>query len=177
MNRRVLLETLVKGFAVTGVGFLAWPFIKSWIPEFGNRVSREIDLADLQPGEMKIVRWVGRNVLILKRNRSMLQQIERAGDLKDPKSVESIQPEAARNPRRSLMPDYFVAFANCTHLGCEVSRAGNQRDGVAFKCPCHHSEYDYAGRIKQGSVAPLNLEVPNYSLVSGNLIRLEKVDT
>lgn len=175
MNRRVLLQAIVKGFAVTGFGFLAWPFVKSWIPEFGQSVSREVDLSGLGAGEIKVVRWLGRNVLILKRNRSMLQQIERAQDLKDPMSTESVQPAAARNPGRSLLPDYFVAYANCTHLGCEVSATGTRVDGIAFRCPCHDSEYDYAGRIKRGSVAPLNLEVPNYSLVSGNLIRLKKV--
>lgn len=174
MNRRVLLQAVVKGFAVTGIGFLAWPFVKSWIPEFGRSVSREVDLAGLDSGEIKVVRWLGRNVLILKRNRWMLQQVERARDLKDPMSAESIQPAGARNPGRSLLPEYFVAYANCTHLGCEVSTAGIGVEGVAFRCPCHDSEYDYAGRIKKGSVAPLNLEVPNYSLVSGNLIRLER---
>lgn len=176
MNRRTLFEGIVKGLAVTGGAFVAWPFVKSWIPEFGNDVGRDVDLDDLKPGEVKTVRWLGRNVMILKRNQSMLAHIDRTSDLKDPRSVDSVQPEAATNRWRSLVPDYFVAYANCTHLGCEVTASGVNEAGVGFECPCHHSEYDYAGRIKKGSVAPLNMEVPNYRLLSGNLIRLQKVE-
>lgn len=175
MNRRILFGRLVKSLAVTGAAFVAWPFVKSWLPDFDNDVGRNVDLGGLKPGEVKTVRWQGRNVMILKRNRSMLAHIDRASDLKDPRSEYSVQPQAATNRWRSLLPDYFVAYANCTHLGCEVTASGVNEAGVGFECPCHHSEYDYAGRIKNGSVAPLNMEVPHYRLLSGNLIRLQKV--
>ncbi|MEX2327167.1 MAG: Rieske 2Fe-2S domain-containing protein, partial [Pseudomonadales bacterium] len=65
-------------------------------------------------------------------------------------------------------------FNNCTHLGCEVAPVDDA--GVGFSCPCHQSEYDYAGRVIEGATAPTNLEVPNYRFVSRNTLRLESID-
>jgi ubiquinol-cytochrome c reductase iron-sulfur subunit len=53
-------------------------------------------------------------------------------------------------------------------LGCDVVKQDN-----GFKCPCHQSDYDAAGRVVEGAAAPLNLEVPNYRYISGNLLKLE----
>lgn len=169
MNRRLFLERIVKGLAVTGLAFLSWPFLRSWVPEFGKQLVRDVSVADLGPGEMKFVHWLGRNVIVLRRSREMLSELARAEALKDPKSRESTQPGFATNAFRSLRPEYFVAFNNCTHLGCEIAL-----DEPGFKCPCHQSEYDFAGRVKEASVAPKNLEIPNYRFISGNLIRLEE---
>lgn len=175
--RRLLLLRIVQGFSITGLGFLTWPFVKAWIPSFEQDNSLEVSLADLEPGEFKTVNWLGRRVFIQRRSRTMVDYFDAASlDLKDPDSSDSRQPDFARTPWRSLSPEYFVAFNNCTHLGCEVTPGdgeGSGVEGIGFECPCHQSLYDYAGRVVEGAAAPTNLEIPKYSFVSRSVIRLE----
>ena len=57
----------------------------------------------------------------------------------------------------------------CTHLGCiPIAHEGNY-DG--FFCPCHGSQYDASGRVRQGP-APLNLPVPPCQFVSDTKIQI-----
>ena len=83
----------------------------------------------------------------------------------------SQQPAFAHNVYRSIRPDIFIVYKNCTHLGCEVSSRPNQLD-VGFECPCHSSHFDPSGRVHKDAVASFNLEVPEYQYISKNLIRL-----
>lgn len=173
MDRRTLLTRIVQAFSITGLGFVTYPFIKAWIPSFDNTRSRDVDIASLMPGEQKVVPWLGRNVVLVKRDSASLEALPRSTEmLKDPLSDASVQPVSAKNPYRSVRPDLFVAYTNCTHLGCEVVQKDNQ-----FKCPCHQSDYDGAGRVLEGAAAPRNLDVPNYRYLSSQLIRLEQLDT
>lgn len=170
MNRRTLLTRIVQGFSVTGIGFFTYPFVKAWIPSFGQTVAVDVDISELQPGDHKIVHWLGRNIVIYKRPPSVVEQLPNSTQvLKDPLSLASVQPELAQNPYRSIRPGLFVAFTNCTHLGCEVVSKGAE-----FKCPCHQSDYDAAGRVVDGAAAPRNLDVPDYRYVSSQVIRLEQ---
>lgn len=172
--RRYFLTRTVQGFTAVGLGFLTWPFIKAWVPSFEQDNSLEVTVDDLAPGEHKVVDWLGRRVFIQRRTRSMVAYFDAASlELKDPASSESRQPPFAANPWRSLLPEYFVAFNNCTHLGCEVARARGQDPGVGFECPCHQSLYDLAGRVVSGAAAPTNLEIPKYTFVSRSTLRLE----
>ena len=172
MNRRRLLTRIVQGFAVVGGGFAIYPFMKAWLPDFREDLGLDVDLADLAPGQWKLVHWLGRKVIVRRRSAAMVNYLEADhGDLKDPNSRVSTQPPFADNAFRSRTPEYFVAFNNCTHLGCEVNPVNN--DGVGFECPCHKSDYDYAGRVMSSGPAPLNLEVPWYRLVSGNRLKLD----
>lgn len=174
MNRRQLLIRIVQGFSATGFAFLLYPFVRAWIPSFDEDRSLEVSIDDLAPGESKVVNWLGRRVFVQRRTREMVEWFD-AGDaeLKDPASLDSRQPGFAENVFRSRRPDVFVAFNNCTHLGCEVAKAAAAEPGVGFECPCHQSLYDYAGRVFEGAAAPLNLEVPDYAFVSRSTLRLE----
>jgi hypothetical protein len=61
----------------------------------------------------------------------------------------------------------LVVLGICTHLGCvPISGAG---DYGGWFCPCHGSHYDTSGRIRKGP-APLNLEVPPYTLSGEKLV-------
>lgn len=176
MHRRQLLTRIVQGFTATGFAALVYPFVKAWLPSFEEDVSLEVTVDELAPGEAKLVRWLGRNVIIRRRSRNMLATLDEVeAQLKDPESVDSMQPDFAQNEFRSLTPEIFVVYDNCTHLGCEVATAGDDAElvPVGFKCPCHQSEYDHAGRVLVESAAPLNLEVPYYRFVSRNTLRLE----
>jgi ubiquinol-cytochrome c reductase iron-sulfur subunit len=81
--------------------------------------------------------------------------------LRDPQSDESRVKTGHDN--------WLVVIGICTHLGCiPIAYEGNY-DG--FFCPCHGSQYDSSGRIRQGP-APLNLPVPPYQFVSDTKIQI-----
>jgi ubiquinol-cytochrome c reductase iron-sulfur subunit len=172
LNRRRLLTRIVQGFSLTGALFLAYPFVKSWLPGFYQAHTLEVDLSDLSDGEIKQVPWLGRHVMVTRRSREEIESLnEYSETLKDPNSGNSRQPEFALNDHRSLRRDVFVAFGNCTHLGCVVG--GNVSDtGARFSCPCHLSEFDAAGRVFTDAAAPFNLEVPNYQFLSRQTLLL-----
>ena len=173
-KRRWILTRIVQGFTVSGLAFLTYPFVKSWVPSFTEDTSLDVPLETLKPGEARLIRWRGRNIYVQRRTRAMQQTLETSElVLKDPDSLASSQPAFAANGTRSLRDDIFVGYSNCTHLGCEVAAVNDA--GIGFKCPCHHSDYDLAGRVLEDAAAPLNLEIPNYRFVSGNIIRLETV--
>ncbi|XOV88482.1 MAG: ubiquinol-cytochrome c reductase iron-sulfur subunit [Pseudomonadota bacterium] len=170
MNRRTLLTRIVQGFAGTGVLFFFYPFVKAWLPSFDQDLSLEVPLDDLAPGESKVVDWLGRRVFVQRRTPEMIANLTRTDlPLKDPTSSESEQPAFAVNPWRSRNQEIFVAFNNCTHLGCEVVPDNQQ----GFICPCHQSDYDFAGRVLEGAAAPTNLAVPLYRFASRNLLVLQ----
>ena len=174
MKRRKLLGGIVAGFsAVAGAAFLL-PFLKSWFPARRADPSMDVNLQDLKPGRLKVVTWLGRNVMLIRRTGTSLAEIDRAAASRlDPDSRGSSQPGFAVNPQRSRKAGLFVAFANCTHLGCEVQAQFDPRgDLLGFSCPCHQSEFDPAGRVALGGAAKYNLVVPYYEHLADDTIRL-----
>jgi ubiquinol-cytochrome c reductase iron-sulfur subunit len=173
VDRRTLLTRVVAGFsAVAAIGFTI-PFIRSWVPAFSNEVILDVDLEDLKVGQTKTVRWLGRNVFIVRRDAQITPNIQ-GMQLNDEDSVRSHQPVFAANAHRSRKPEHLVVFTNCTHLGCEV--ALKMDDGFqGFSCPCHRSQFDDAGRVERGAAAKSNLEVPDYDYIARSVIRLKKV--
>ena len=172
MDRRKVLERIVQGFSVTALAAFTYPFIKSFLPSFSNEMTMEVDISDLQPGQSRLVHWLGRNLVLVRRPPEVIAALKAPRDeLKDPDSSHSNQPDFAANPFRSRRPELFVAFTNCTHLGCEVLKKED-----AFTCPCHQSEFDAAGRVIEGAAAPTNLEIPNYQFLSRNVIQLKPME-
>lgn len=174
-RRRILIGTTA---AVGSVGVVAalTPFVKSWNPSAkakaaGAPVSQ--DIGSIESGQMIVVEWRGMPVYVVKRTPEMVSNLSKIeGNLRDPQSAESTQPDYAKNPTRSRTPDMLVVTGVCTHLGCapgfrpEVGAADlGGKDWVGgFFCPCHGSKYDLAGRVFKGVPAPLNLPVPPYSI-------------
>src|ERR1700722_4611421 len=71
---------------------------------------------------------------------------------------------------RARRADVLVLIGICTHLGCLPKQSFDAGDPVlgaswpgGFRCPCHGSRFDLAGRVFKGSPAPTNLSVPPYS--------------
>jgi ubiquinol-cytochrome c reductase iron-sulfur subunit len=94
--------------------------------------------------------------------------------LADPDSRRSEQPAYARNPTRSIKPEFFVSIGICTHLGCIPSYRPERGDAIAelgpdwpggFYCPCHGSRFDLAGRVFKNVPAPTNLEIPQHTYI------------
>lgn len=176
-RRRMLLAatTVVGGI---GAVYVATPFILSMDPSAKAQAAGapvDVDISKLEPGQLMTIEWRGKPVWILRRTESMLKAMkERESSLKDPNSDElSQQPHYAKNPVRSINPEYMVMIGICTHLGCAPTYRpefappdlGPEWKG-GFFCPCHGSRYDLAGRVFQGVPAPSNLVVPPYHFVT-----------
>ena len=148
----------------------------------------EADIADLKPGEMKVVEWRGKPVWVLKRTPEMMASLAKTEDkLADPTSGKAYTietPEYCKNQFRSRAEhkEILITVGICSHLGCSPSskfQAGAQPSlpddwAGGFLCPCHGSTFDLAGRVFKNKPAPTNLDVPRHMYLSDTKIIIGK---
>jgi ubiquinol-cytochrome c reductase iron-sulfur subunit len=123
----------------------------------------EVDLAPIAEGQVLKVFWRGKPIFVSHRTKKEIDEAKNVNlaSLPDP------QPDSARV--KEGKDQWLVLIGICTHLGCiPLAHQGNY-DG--FFCPCHGSQYDSSGRIRQGP-APTNLPVPPYAFISDTKIRI-----
>lgn len=177
LGKRRFLTAATSAVGAVGAAFVAVPFVKSMNPSARAQAAGapvEADISKLEPGQMLTVEWRGKPVWIVRRTEETLNNLKALeGELRDPASNESIQPEYCKNASRAIKPEYLVTVGICTHLGCsptfrpEMAPADLGPDWKGgFFCPCHGSRFDLAGRVYQGVPAPTNLEIPPHSYVS-----------
>lgn len=179
----LLVATTVTG--VAGLAATAVPFLASWKPSaraqaLGAPV--EQDISKLEPGAVVKVNWRGQAIFIVRRTPEMLATLtkpEVVGNLRDPQSEESDQPDYTKNDARSLKPEYLVLVGVCTHLGCAPLDRFQPQDAElgadwpgGFYCPCHGSRFDMAGRVFKDVPAPTNLRIPPYRFVTESVIQI-----
>ncbi len=175
-KRRRFLVATTSVVGAVGAGFAAVPFIKSWKPSARAQAVGapvQVTLDDLDPGQILKVQWRGQTIGVLRRSPETLGLLsELDGELRDPGSQESEQPEFAQNEPRALRDEYLVVNMHCTHLGCVpqvIPQVGPQPFDDNWKggffCPCHKSKFDMAGRVYKGVPAPTNLRIPPYSFI------------
>ena len=108
-DRRRLLTTAVAAIGGVGVGAVSVPLVQSLSPNQAAEAAGadvEVDISDLRPGQMKVVAWRNRPVMIVHRTPEMLQNIRLLeGQLRDSTSASSEQPEYAKNWHRSIRPE------------------------------------------------------------------------
>jgi len=169
-----------------GVAGVAVPFVKSWNPSAKAKSAGApvtADISKLELGQKMTVEWRGKPVWILRRTKESIAALDSIeGQLRDPESNESKQPEKAKNRLRSFESheEIIVLVGLCTHLGCsplyrpEVGAAdlGGDSWKGGFFCPCHGSKFDLSGRVYQSVPAPINLDVPPYYFMSDTVIRI-----
>ena len=138
----------------------------------------DIDIHELNEGQMTTTEVGGKPIWVLKRSPWMVSQLRsKTNHLRDPNSELSSQPMLAKNNLRSIREEYFVAVGICTHLGCmpvydATGEYGTQNNGAQFYCPCHGATFDLAGRVTRTSVDATNLLVPNHDFVSDTTVRV-----
>jgi ubiquinol-cytochrome c reductase iron-sulfur subunit len=176
-SRRRFLTAATTVIGGVGVAFALVPFISSMQPSAKARAAGapvRADISKLEPGQMIRVKWRGKPVWIVDRTQEMLDTLPTLdSQLRDPASLQSEQPDYARNELRSIKPKYLVLIGICTHLGCsptyrpDIAPAdlGKEWKG-GFFCPCHGSRFDLAGRVYSGVPAPTNLPVPPHRYLS-----------
>ena len=181
-KRRRFLVASTSVVAAVGAGFVAVPFLSSWMPSERAKNAGapvEVDISKLEEGRLLIVEWQSKPVWIVKRSAKTLSDLVTLDDkLSDPAS-ENVdqQPAYAQNANRSIKPEISILVGICTHLGCsptfrpDIAAADLGADWLGgFFCPCHSSKFDLAGRVYQGVPAPTNLVVPPHKYVSDSVI-------
>ncbi|HVX98975.1 MAG TPA: ubiquinol-cytochrome c reductase iron-sulfur subunit [Pseudorhodoplanes sp.] len=165
-TRRDFLYIATGAVAAVGAAAAAWPLIHQMNPDASTIAAGapiEVDLTPIAEGQVIKVFWRGKPIFINHRSAKQIQEAEsvNVATLPDP------QPDSARvKPGHK---QWQVLIGICTHLGCiPLANQGNY-DG--YFCPCHGSQYDSSGRIRQGP-APLNLAIPPYEFVSDTKIRI-----
>jgi len=172
-SRRHFLLVATSAVGAVGAVATAVPFLASWQPSaraqaLGGPV--EADISKLQMGELMKVEWRGQAIYVVRRTQEMIDKLkEHDSMLRDPNSLESEQPDFAKNTTRALKPEYLVLIGVCTHLGCAPQPKLSAGDATVaadwpggFYCPCHGSKFDLSGRVLKDVPAPLNLRVPPY---------------
>jgi ubiquinol-cytochrome c reductase iron-sulfur subunit len=173
-SRRKFLTVAASGVAAFGAVVTAIPFVESWEPSERARALGApvlLDISRLEPGQMITTVWRKQVIYVVGRAQPLVDKLAKNdGDLKDKDSKNSIQPKYAQNEMRSRRADVLVLIGICTHLGCLPKTFFDPGDPVlgaswpgGFRCPCHGSRFDLAGRVFNGSPAPTNLSVPPYS--------------
>ena len=104
-----------------------------------------------------------KNIVFIKHRTPEEIEEARKVDLKELKHPE-------QDEERAKKPEWLVTLGICTHLGCVPLTNKGDYEGGWF-CPCHGSHYDTSGRIRSGP-APTNLEIPEYTFVDSNTIKI-----
>jgi len=180
-SKRQFLTTALTVVGAVGTGYIAVPFLSQMQPSTKAKAAGapvEIDISKLEAGQLVRAEWRGKPLWVLNRTPEVLEIL--ASDiekLSDPTSVNSEQPENAKNEFRSIKPEIFIAVGLCTHLGCsptfrpEIAPNDLGEDWKGgFFCPCHGSGFDLAGRVVSGVPAPTNLVVPPHRYITDTLI-------
>lgn len=177
MGRRRFLTLSTTVVGAIGAGYVAVPFLSSWMPSkkaLAAGAPVEADISKLEMGQAIKVEWRGKSVIIIRRNELILETLNEIEDkLLDPNSDDvAQQPAYALNQYRSINKEYLVLLSFCTHLGCsptytpEVS--ADWQGG--FICPCHGSRFDMAGRVYKSMPAPKNMIIPPHMYLSDTRI-------
>jgi ubiquinol-cytochrome c reductase iron-sulfur subunit len=124
----------------------------------------EVDLTPIAVGQIIKVFWRSKPIFISHLSKQELDQA-----LAVPAAS---LPDQEGDHQRRVDPkhdQWLVVIGICTHLGCiPLPHQGNY-DG--WFCPCHGSQYDALGRIRQGP-APYNLFLPPYTFLSDSKIQI-----
>lgn len=154
--------------AVAGVGAVAtaWPLISQMNPDASTIAAGapiDVDLSPITSGQAIKVFWRGKPIYIMNRTKKQIEEARavNVASLPDPQTDQARVKEGH--------DQWLVVIGICTHLGCiPIAHEGNY-DG--FFCPCHGSQYDSSGRIRQGP-APANLPLPPYAFTSDSKIKI-----
>jgi ubiquinol-cytochrome c reductase iron-sulfur subunit len=165
-TRRDFLFVATGAVAAVGAAAALVPLIAQMNPDASTiaaGVPIDVDLAPIAEGQIIKVFWRGNPYFISHRTK---KEIEEARGV----PLSSLpDPEADADRVKKGHEQWLIVSGTCTHLGCiPLAHQGNY-DG--WFCPCHGSQYDSSGRIRQGP-APANLPIPPYRFVSDTKIQI-----
>ncbi|MCK0196665.1 ubiquinol-cytochrome c reductase iron-sulfur subunit [Ancylobacter sp. 6x-1] len=176
-TRRDFLYIATGAMGAVGAAALVWPFISQLQPDASVLAlsSTEVDLSQIQEGQIVTVKWRGKPVFVWNRTADDVAKARDVpvGQLIDPiarnANLPADAPATDENRAAKDREKWLVVIGICTHLGCVPIGHAGEYDG--WFCPCHGSEYDAAGRVRRGP-APENLAIPPYAFVSDTKISI-----
>ncbi|MFI5023944.1 MAG: ubiquinol-cytochrome c reductase iron-sulfur subunit [Alphaproteobacteria bacterium] len=168
VKRRDFLYLATGAMGAVGAALAVWPLIESMNPAADVLAlsSSEVDLSPIQVGQRITVKWRSQPVFVAHRTPEEIEEAQKVDlqELRDPQA-DSV---------RVKKPEWLVMVGICTHLGCVPlgQMSGDPRgDWHGWFCPCHGSQYDTSGRIRQGP-APANLVIPQYAFLADTSVRI-----
>ena len=165
-TRRDFLYIATGAVGAVGAAAALVPLISQMNPDASTIAAGapiDVDLAPIAEGQVIKVFWRSKPIFISHRSK---KEIDEARNV----NVSSLpDPEADQKRVKEGHDQWLVVIGICTHLGCIPLAHQGEYDG--WFCPCHGSQYDSAGRIRQGP-APKNLALPPYAFVSNTKIRI-----
>lgn len=183
MPSRITLRVIMKLLLLVILLSIAWvtlSFVRSNAGSEAGTESMQIRLGGIPSGGFATHNWDGKAVLVLRRSTVQLQALAQLTPsmLVDPDATSDSQPAFAKNLYRSLQPEWFVAIAHGTDLGCPIrylpadgsTFLGHPWAG-GFSDSCGGSRYDLAGRVYVRQNANRNLRVPDYR-IKGDVLYL-----
>lgn len=178
-TRRDFLYIATGAMGAVGAAAAVWPFVSQLQPDASVLAlsSTEVDLSQIQEGQIVTVKWRGKPVFVWNRTAADIEKAKATeiSALIDPvaRNANLAADAPATDENRAAEGEgrekWLVVIGICTHLGCVPIGHMGEFDG--WFCPCHGSEYDSAGRVRRGP-APENLAVPPYSFVSDTKISI-----
>jgi len=165
-SRRDFLYIATGAVAAVGAAATLVPLIAQMNPDASTIAAGapvEVDLSPIADGQIVKVFWRSKPIFIFHRTKHDIELAQKV----DVNSLPDPEPDSERVKKGH--EQWLVVIGICTHLGCiPLPHEGNY-DG--WFCPCHGSQYDSAGRIRQGP-APKNLYLPPYAFLSETKIRI-----
>jgi ubiquinol-cytochrome c reductase iron-sulfur subunit len=170
-TRRDFLFVATGAVAAVGAAATLVPLIGQMNPDASTIAAGapvDIDLGPIASGQIVKVFWRSQPIFIYNRNQKEIDEA-RAVDVSTLRD-----PQTDQQRVKAGHDQWLVVIGICTHLGCIPLPHEGSYDG--WFCPCHGSQYDSSGRIRQGP-APLNLYIPPYAFLSDTKIRIGESDT
>jgi ubiquinol-cytochrome c reductase iron-sulfur subunit len=165
-TRRDFLYIATATVGAVGAAATLIPLISQMNPDASTLaagVPIEVDLSPIAEGQIIKVFWRSQPIFISHRSK---KEIDAARSV----NVASLpDPQADQDRVKQGHDQWLVVIGICTHLGCIPLAHQGEYDG--WFCPCHGSQYDTSGRIRQGP-APANLALPPYTFLSDSKIQI-----
>jgi ubiquinol-cytochrome c reductase iron-sulfur subunit len=182
-STRLVLRVGVKLMALLSIGFALYALLVSVHSDNDEAIAVQpilFHLTELPENQALRVPWAGGNLILVRRNALSLASLAAdTGELLDPASGESRQPDGLPVSTRSLRPEIFVAFDRGTDMGCPLSwlppdsrEAPLQPWHGGFRDSCRGSWYDAAGRVFKAQQAGRNLDIPPYRFRDKDLLEI-----
>ncbi len=170
VRRRDFLNVAAVSFAgVGGVVALA-PLFVQMAPSADvlAQANTEIDLSKIDVGQRIKALWRKQPIFVAHLTPKEISEANAVpvSSLRDPQTLQE-------RVLSGHLP-WLVVIGVCTHLGCIPIGTGegeNRGNYFGWFCPCHGSQYDTAGRIRQGP-APKNLYLPPYYFKSPTVVEI-----
>jgi hypothetical protein len=164
-DRRLLLHALLKTLVFSAVLLLLLVFVNSLFTDSKIRLNTagavqkvQLDVSDLQPGQIKKTRWKGKEVAVLRR--LSLEKIPPLHTIFKEDLHKSLDAWS-----RSQKPEYFVYFNAGDSGNCPLFYSQGK-----FKDICTANKFDQNGRDIRGDQGGFTIEISPHHFIDNVVV-------